>query len=310
MLPSIWAGSLPAGFSFFFPALDSGCCPASGRGASSFFFLSCAGWRLLPGIRAGSPPGEGQGVKGDCFLLFRRWIADVAQHLGWVASRRGAGGRGLRRPLPPTTPYPALGAAILDGQQGGRRSYHWPPPCRAAAGVRPPAVPRGRGTSVRPASELPPLSGRRSPPRPAALTSTSGIAVPASQALRHPLMRGGRNGFPLLSQCTVPERRWTSGRTVRVVGGSPCRMTCPLPAARQRAFGLPLSREDAGRASVRRRSFRPCGAAISSAPCRAYVSKRNRRSRSASGTSSLDEGREKRLSVAESVHCAGDVIRC
>ena len=31
-----------------------------------------------------------------------------------------------------------------------------------------------------------------------------------------------------------------------------------LPAARQRAFGLPLSREDAGRASVRRRSFRPC----------------------------------------------------
>ena len=157
MLPSIWAGSLPAGFSFFFPALDSGCCPASGRGASSFFFLSCAGWRLLPGIRAGSPPGEGQGVKGDCFLLFRRWIADVAQHLGWVASRRGAGGRGLRRPLPPTTPYPALEAAILDGQQGD------------------------------------------------------------------------------------------AGRTIG-----------PLPAARQRAFVLPLSREDAGRASVRRRSFRPC----------------------------------------------------
>ena len=30
-----------------------------------------------------------------------------------------------------------------------------------------------------------------------------------------------------------------------------------LPAARQRAFGLPLSRAQAGRASVRRRSFRP-----------------------------------------------------
>ena len=32
---------------------------------------------------------------------------------------------------------------------------------------------------------------------------------------------------------------------------------CPLPAAWQRAFGLPLSRAHAGRASVRRRSFRP-----------------------------------------------------
>ena len=32
---------------------------------------------------------------------------------------------------------------------------------------------------------------------------------------------------------------------------------CPLPAAWQRAFGLPLSRAHAGRASDRRRSFRP-----------------------------------------------------
>ena len=46
-----------------------------------------------------------------------------------------------------------------------------------------------------------------------------------------------------------------------------------LSAARQRAFGLPLSRAHAGRASVRRRSFRPCGAAISSAPCLACVNK-------------------------------------
>ena len=138
------------------------------------------------------------------FLLFSRWIADTARHPGWVASRRGAGGRGLRRPLPPTTPYPALGAAIPDGQPGYAR------------------------------------------------------------------------------------------RTVVL-----------LPAARQRAFVLPLSRAHAGRASVRRRSFRPCGAAISSAPCRAYVSKRNRRSRFASGTSSLAVGRGKRLSFVESVHCAG-----
>ena len=81
-----------------------------------------------------------------------------------------------------------------------------------------------------------------------------------------------------------------------------------LPAARQRAFGLPLSREDAGRASVRRRSFRPCGAAISSAPCRAYVSKRNRRSHFASGTSSPAVERGKRLSFVESVHCAGKTV--
>ena len=50
----------------------------------------------------------------------------------------------------------------------------------------------------------------------------------------------------------------------------------------------------------------PVGAAISSAPCRAHVNKRNRCSRFASGTPSLDVGREKRLSFVESVQWVGE----
>ena len=124
----------------------------------------------------------------------------------WSPARRAAGGRGLRSPLPPTTPNPALGQPSLT-RDPRAESVPLPPLCRTAAGVRTPAVPRKRGTSVRPASELPPLSGRRSPPRPAALTSANRIVVPALQAVRHPLLWNGENGFPLLSQSTVPERR-------------------------------------------------------------------------------------------------------
>ena len=71
---------------------------------------------------------------------------------------------------------------------------------------------------------------------------------------------------------------------------------CPLPAARQRAFGLPLPRAHAGRASVRRRSFRPCGAAISSAPCHAYTSKAVASFLPTNGMSSLNAERKKRSS--------------
>ena len=69
---------------------------------------------------------------------------------------------------------------------------------------------------------------------------------------------------------------------------------CPAPTRDERPSGVGASA--------------PFGAAISSAPCRAYVGKRNRCSRSASGMSSLDVGRERRLSFVGSVHCAGKTV--
>ena len=189
-----------------------------------------------------------------------------------------------------------------------------PPPCRAAAGLRTPAAPRPRGTSVRPASELPPLRDGdllRALPR---LRQQAGIVVPASQAVRRPLLWSRKNGFPLVIRCNGLERRcvcrssegfsllfgtgWrilsalvdgiffgltlmadvarhpgvvacaASGRgqglaqplapydpQPRVGAAIPdgqhdyaSNALCPLSAARQRAFGLPLSRARAGRA--------------------------------------------------------------
>ena len=69
---------------------------------------------------------------------------------------------------------------------------------------------------------------------------------------------------------------------------------CPAPKRDERPSGVGASA--------------PFGAAISSAPCRAYVGKRNRCSRSASAMSSLDVGRERRLSFVGSVHCAGKTV--
>ena len=112
----------------------------------------------------------------------------------------------MRSPLPPTTPNPALGQPSLT-RDPRAESVPLPPLCRAAAGVRTPAVPRKRGTSVRPASELPPLSGRRSPPRPAALTSTRQNRCSCFASGTSSLAVEWENGFPLLSRCTVPERR-------------------------------------------------------------------------------------------------------
>ena len=109
--------------------------------------------------------------RGLVSFLFRRWLVASARHPGVVACAAGGRGRGLRSPLPPTTPYPALGQPFLTVLRN-QSAVPLPPFCRAAAGVRTPSVPRKRGTSVRPASELPPLPGRGSPPRPAALTST------------------------------------------------------------------------------------------------------------------------------------------
>ncbi len=200
-------------------------------GVFSFFILRAGLW-LLPGIRAGSPARRAAGVRGGLFPFFFSSCAGWRLLPGiraWSPARRAAGGRGLRSPLPPTTPYPALGSPSLTDSPD-TRGVPWPPPCRAAAGVRPPAVPRPRGTSVRPASELPPHSGRRSPPRPAALTSTNGIVVPASQVLRRPLMRVGKNGFPLMSRCNGSRNRWASGETIRLAKGVPVAWRVPRPS--------------------------------------------------------------------------------
>ena len=62
----------------------------------------------------------------------------------------------MRSPLPPTTPNPALRQPSLTVLRN-KSAVLLPPLCRAAVGVRTPAVPRRRGTSARPASELPPL---------------------------------------------------------------------------------------------------------------------------------------------------------
>ena len=131
---------------------------------------------------------------GACFLFFFRRMGAVARHWGVVASRRGAGGRGLRSPLPPTTPNPALGQ--------------------------------------------PPLTDN---------TETRGVPSASS------LPRG-------------------SGRSAS---------RCPAPARDERPSGVGASA--------------PFGAAISSASCRAYVSKRNRCSFLANGASFLNVKQEKRF---------------
>ncbi len=197
--------------------------------------FSVVGWRLLPGVRVWSPPGGGQGGEGraprypyaprtfpcscgggrrcriSCTLIavrrwgvvgaawglfpaFFRWMAAVPRRPGVVASRRGAGDRGLRSPLPPTTPNPALGQ--------------------------------------------PPLTDN---------TDTRG--VPSASSLPR-----------------------SSGRSAS---------RCPARARDERPSGVGASA--------------PFGAAISSAPCRAYVSKRNRCSFLTNGASSLNVKQEKRF---------------
>ena len=181
-----------------------------------FFFFIAACWRLLPSIRA------------------------------WSPSRRAAGGRGLRSPLPPTTPKPALGQPSLMIFRN-KSAVPLSPFCRAAAGIRTPAVPRWRGTSVRPASEvgafrffffvaswrLQPGIRAWSPARRAA----------GGRGLRSPLPPTSPN--PALGQPSLTVLRNKSA--------------VPLPPFCRAAAGIrtPAVPLYAGRASVRRRSFRP-----------------------------------------------------
>ena len=120
---------------------------------------------------------------------------------GW---RQGAGACAAPCPLRPLTPRwgqssltdspdtrgVPLASSLPRGS--GRSASRCPAPTRDER-------PSGVGASA--------PAGRRSPPRPAALTSANGTVVPTLQAVRHPLLWSGENGFPLLSRCTVPERR-------------------------------------------------------------------------------------------------------
>ena len=168
----------------------------------------------------------------------------------------------MRSPSPPTTPYPALGQPSLT-RYPLAGSVPLPPLCRAAAGYRTPAVPRKRGTSIRPASEVGAFfflffrAGRRLQPGIWAWSPTRRAA--GGRGLRSP--SPPTTPYPALGQPSLT-RYPLAGRV-------------PLPPLCRAAVGyrtpaVPLC---AGRASVRRRSFRPSGAAISSAPCRAYISK-------------------------------------
>ena len=162
-----------------------------------FLFRRITAAALHTGVVACAAGGRGRFP----FFLFR-WIAASARHPGVVACAAGGRGQGLAQPLAPYNPVPRVWAAIRDEHP---RAQAIPPPplCHATAGARTPAVPRRRGTSVRPASELPPLRGGdllRALPR---LRQQNGIVVPTSQALRRPLLWSRENGFPLVIRCNA-----------------------------------------------------------------------------------------------------------
>ena len=175
----------------------------------------------------------------------------------------------------PTSPA-SRGAEAIPAQRErrSRRAYHprsgkmradLPPAASGGQGIRhatgTPATTRtGEYGVVGGVEGLAPLTPCRSPRR-----------RPSPDAGQYPQSSGEKEGkMPLAPYdpqprvgAIIPEGQ--HGYARRTIGF--------LPAARQRAFGLPLSRARAGRASVRRRSFRPCGAAISSTPCLAYAGK-------------------------------------
>ena len=195
-----------------FPTLIKGRCSICGVGTTvPFADVSGAGrgrW---------SPDGVREEEGGLVSFFFSSLAGGCCPASGLGRLPAGGRGQGLTPPLAPYDPLPRVGVTIPDGQPGyasctlasslprgsGRSASRCPAPTRDER-------PSGVGASA--------PAGRRSPPRPAALTSASGTVVPASQAVRHPLLWDGENGFPLLSRCTVPERRWTFGGTVRVVG--------------------------------------------------------------------------------------------
>ena len=74
------------------------------------------------------------------------------------------------------------------------------------------------------------------------------IVVPALQAVRRPLLWSGKNGFPLLSRCTVPENRCQPGKNSSLDGGrhffTTKRILSPSPLCiTKRALRFPAQRE-------------------------------------------------------------------
>ena len=108
------------------------------------------GWTGYSGL----PAGEAAFI----FSSYRQVTAS-ARHRGRVASRRGAGGKGLASPLPPTTPNPALRQPSLPGSFS-LQAFPLSLFLSRVKGRRPPAVPRkARDELPGAASELPPTRG-------------------------------------------------------------------------------------------------------------------------------------------------------
>ena len=194
--------------------------------------------------------------------FYCRRLAAFSRHPGLVAYAAGGRGQGLAQPLAPYDPVPRVRAAILDALSAGGEG----PPSSSlprGSGLSDSRCPALRGTSVRPASEVGAFfflffrAGRRLQPGIRAWSPTRRAA--GGRGLRSP--SPPTTPYPALGQPSLT-RYPLAGRV-------------PLPPLCRAAVGyrtpaVPLC---AGRASVRRRSFRPSGAAISSAPCRAYISK-------------------------------------
>ena len=127
------------------------------------------GWTGYSGL----PAGEAAFI----FSSYRQVTAS-ARHRSRVASRRGAGGKGLASPLPPTTPNPALGQPSLTGElfPSGLPFSSFR---RASYGLRPPAVPRKARDELPDGVGAAAHTGRRSPPRHDALTTTNRMTASA-----------------------------------------------------------------------------------------------------------------------------------
>ena len=154
----------------------------------------------------------------------------------WSPARRAAGGRGLRSPLPPTTPNPALGQPSLTGSMitqampfapslprgSGRSDSRCPAPARDER-------PSGVGASA--------PAGRRSPPRPASLASTS----------RNRCSRFA-SGTP--SPAMEPEKRLSVGDSVQWVRETVARRRKCSPLAGARAVTSPTSSASRGAEAI------------------------------------------------------------
>ena len=166
-----------------------------------------------------------------------------------VAFAAGGRGQGLAQPLAPYDPVPRVGAAILDGfqEQVSRPPASFLPRGSRHSDSRCPAQARGE--------------------RPSGVGGGSfaffhffrrWLAASAQHLGLVACAAGGR-GQGLAQPLTPYDPKPRVGAAI--LDGSQEQVSRPpflLSAARQRAFGLPLPRASAGRASVRRRRWELC----------------------------------------------------